>query len=47
VQLCMSLCHIIKFCSLFGIFLTRQSEVDFGIALVSNIFEVYVLFKSN
>ena len=34
MQICMSLFHIIKFCSVFCILLTSQSEVDFGIALI-------------
>ena len=34
MQLCMWLFHTIKCCSLFCIFLTSQSEVDFGIAHV-------------
>jgi len=34
MQFCVLLFHIIKFCSLFCIFLTSQSEVDFGIALL-------------
>ena len=34
MQLCMWPFHIIKFCSQFCIFLTSQSDVDFGIAHV-------------
>ena len=34
MQLCMLLLHIVKFCSLFCIFLTSQSDFDFEIALV-------------
>jgi hypothetical protein len=34
MQLCMQLFHVIKFCSLFSIFLTSQLEVDFGIGSV-------------
>jgi len=37
MQICMYLFQIIKFCSVFCILLTSQSEVDFGIALVHEV----------
>jgi len=40
MQLYTYLFHIIKFCFLFCIFLTSQSEVDFGIALVVYLLQI-------